>query len=111
MRKRYNSNAVTSTKKDNFESAKSILLRAFKKYGLEDNIAKYKFVSHWPEIMGRAIAERSRPEYIRKNTLYISVNDSSWLQELSFQKSVILKRLQRFIAQDTEIKDIRFFVS
>lgn len=100
----------TFRKKSNFEAASAILEKAFKKYGLEDRITQYKFVLHWAEIMGEAISQRSRPEYIKNHTLYIKVADSSWAQELSFQKNIILKRLQKFLDADSVVKDIRFFV-
>jgi predicted nucleic acid-binding Zn ribbon protein len=109
-RSQYTGDSGKFRKKSNFESASAILEKAFRKYGLEDRVTKYKFVMHWPEIMGPAISQRSRPEYIRNKTLYIKVSDSGWAQELSFQKNVILTRLQRFLEKDTVVKEIRFFV-
>ena len=97
-------------KKSNFESATAILEKAFKKYGLEDRITRYKFVASWAEIMGPAISQRTQPEYIKDKVLYVKVSDSAWAQELSFQKASIIKRLERFLEKDTAVKDIRFFV-
>ncbi len=111
MRRNYYSNAAKrTTKANNFDSAKNILEKALQKYGLEKKISRYKFVTHWPEIMGAAISQRTRPEYIKKNTLYIRVTDPAWAQELSFQKPIIIKRLQRFLNNEIEVQDIRFFV-
>lgn len=97
-------------KKSKFESVANILTQALKKYGLDDRISRYQFVTHWPEIMGAAIAERSRPEYIRNSTLHVRVADAAWAQELGFQKPIIIKRLQRFLDKDTVVKDVRFFI-
>ena len=97
-------------KKKNFDKVASVLEIALRKYGLEDKITKYKFVANWPEIIGEAISKRSMPEYIQNKTLYIRVSDSAWVQELSFQKPVIIRRLQKFLEKDTVVRDIRFFV-
>ncbi len=97
-------------KKSSFEQASAILEKAFRKYGLEDKITRYKFVSHWNDIMGEGISKRSRPEFIKNKTLYIKVADSGWAQELSFQKDIILKRLQRFLEQEAVVTDLRFII-
>lgn len=94
----------------NFDVAKNVLEKALRKYGLEKKINRYKFVTMWPKIMGAAIAERTRPEFIRQETLHIRVADPAWAQELSFQKPVIIRRLQRFMQNEVKITDLRFFV-
>ncbi|RMG40911.1 MAG: DUF721 domain-containing protein [Candidatus Dadabacteria bacterium] len=87
-----------------------VLARALKKAGIENDIARYRFVLHWPEIVGEEIAKRSRPEYLRNNTLVVRTTTSAWAQELTFQKNVIVRRLNRFLGRGDAIKDIMFYV-
>jgi len=87
-----------------------VLQQALKHSGLDKDIARYTFVLKWPEVVGKEIALRTRPECIRGDTLVIRVINSAWAQELSFQKSVIIKRLANFLARDEIVKDVHFYV-
>jgi len=91
--------------------AGDVLKRAFRRYGIDRHLARYQFVLHWREIVGEEIAKRAVPECIRKGALIVRVVDSTWAQELSFQKQVILKRLRKFVRQDEAVEDIVFYVS
>ncbi len=87
-----------------------VLLDALKRYGLSEGLARYQFVSRWSEVVGKEIAQRAKPECIHGKTLVVKVCSSVWAQELSFQKGVILKRLQRFVDQSVKVEDIHFYV-
>ncbi|MFM1848473.1 MAG: hypothetical protein RL417_1947 [Pseudomonadota bacterium] len=91
-------------------AAEKVLALALKKYGIDKDIARYKFVLHWKEIVGEEIAKRTRPECIRKDALVVRVANSSWAQELSFQKDIILVRLKKFLSGETAVSDIQFYV-
>ena len=80
------------------------------KYGLDEKIARYKFITHWAEIVGDDIAERTKPECLRGGALVIRVNSSIWAQELSFQKETILRKLKKFLEGDEIVEDLRFYV-
>ncbi len=81
-----------------------------KRYGLSDEIARYKFVLYWEEIVGKEMAKRCKPEYLRNGSLIVRVRDSAWANELSFQKELILQRLRKFVGSSVELKDIYFVV-
>ena len=92
-------------------AAESILRLALRKYGLDKDIARYKFVLHWKEIVGEDIARRTRPECLRNKALVVRVSESVWAQELEFQKEVILRRLRKFIDPELEVTDVQFYVA
>ena len=87
-----------------------VLESALRRLGLDRDIARYKFVLHWDEIMGADIAKRTRPESLRGGLLRIRVCDSVWAQQLSFYKASIIKRLKKFVAAEEVIEDVMFFV-
>lgn len=90
--------------------AQAILKIALKRNGIDRQLARYNFVLHWKEIVGDEIAKRSRPECIRDDVLIVRVADSSWAQELSFQKKIILARLQRHLGESDVVRDVQFYV-
>ncbi|MBX7145076.1 MAG: DUF721 domain-containing protein [Oligoflexia bacterium] len=97
--------------KSKLEKIEGVLRSALRGAGLDKEIARYSFVLHWPEIVGEKVAARTTPECIRNRALVVKVPDSYWAQELSFQKQVILKRLQRFINSDEIVEDVMFYVA
>ncbi|MEZ6090586.1 MAG: DUF721 domain-containing protein [Pirellulaceae bacterium] len=59
--------------------------------------------------VGKELAKACRPGHVRRGLLEIGVTDSVAVQELSFQKRVLVKALQKEFPQ-SGIKDIRFRV-
>lgn len=90
--------------------AEEVLKKALARLGLDREIARYRFVLHWKEIVGEEIAKRSKPECIKNRALVVRVADSAWAQELSFQKHVILTRLRRYLDQKEIVEDVIFYV-
>ncbi len=91
------------------EKIQKVLEMALGRFGLRDKLNKYQFVLHWAEIVGEDIAKRSKPEYIKNKTLVVRAQDSTWSQELSFHKKVIINRLNKFLGEDL-ISDVLFIV-
>lgn len=91
------------------EKIQRVLEMALGQYGLKDQLSRYQFVLHWPEIVGEEIARRTKPEYIKNKTLIIKVQDSTWSQELTFHKKLIIERLNKFLKEEA-INDLLFIV-
>ena len=98
-------------KRRQLASIDGILAAVLKKNNLDFKLARYEFVLHWAEIVGPEIAKRTRAECIRAGILIVAVNNSVWAQELSFNKTMILKRLKEKLSQPDCVKDISFYVS
>jgi predicted nucleic acid-binding Zn ribbon protein len=63
----------------------------------------------WPKVVGRALAQRSRPTGLRAGVLHVAVADAAWANELHLLKGRILAALAREIGEG-QVEDIRFFV-
>ncbi|MCB9029772.1 MAG: DUF721 domain-containing protein [Deltaproteobacteria bacterium] len=87
----------------------SVLDSALGRYGIKEDLARYKFVLKWKEIVGDSIARFSKPECIRQGTLVVKVKDSAWAQELAFQKGIIIQRLNKHLDENL-IDDVFFEV-
>ncbi|RIL12353.1 MAG: hypothetical protein DCC75_00635 [Proteobacteria bacterium] len=88
-----------------------VLERVLKRTGMDRDLARYRFVRHWEEIVGGEIAKRTRPECLRQGALVVRVSNSAWAQELSFHKEVIIKRLNKFLGEQDAVSDVQFYVS
>lgn len=80
------------------------------KHGLDHKVNEYNFIKSWPEVVGLEMAQRSKPIRIRGECLIVDTINSVWAQELSFHKELILKKLQRFLANGQKISDVEFRV-
>lgn len=66
----------------------------FMKYiGLDARMHELKILKVWKECVGETIAKYSTPIEIKRNKLFISVENSVWRYELSSRKMEIIQKL------------------
>ncbi len=61
----------------------------------------------WQQAVGDALAKHSRPANVQRGLLEITVRNSAVMQELTFRKKQLLKRLVKDLP-DLKIRDLRF---
>src|SRR5262245_50926439 len=86
-----------------------ILDETLRKLDLTEAADGARAVMLWPEIVGEQMAAASEARAIRAGTLHVVTRSSAWSQELSFQKSVILRRFRDRLGSDA-VRDLRFTV-
>lgn len=62
----------------------------------------------WEKVVGKLLAERSHPIRIDHDTLFVGVENSAWLQELTLLKSKILLAYKELTK--IELSDIVFII-
>ncbi len=66
-------------------------------YRLEQRFDEATLIATWPEIVGDAIARRTRKVFIRKGILYVELNSSAMKSDFLLHKQHVLELLhQRF---------------
>jgi len=73
---------------------------------------RQKFDQHrvfpaWDQLVDGDTAAHARPLKVVKNVLWLEVDNSAWMQQLQFQKIVLLETLNDFL-QHSRFSDIRF---
>jgi predicted nucleic acid-binding Zn ribbon protein len=63
----------------------------------------------WREAAGEVLARHSRATQIRRGVLEVICSNSTMIQEMSFQKAGLLKRLTELLPHD-QIRDLKFRV-
>lgn len=77
--------------------------------GLQPALARHQIVRLWPRIMNSAITAHSEAEKLTGGTLHILVDSSVWMNELSANRTAILKRVNANLPRGaTPITDLRF---
>jgi len=94
--------------RDNFPSPISeVLGKVFKKLSIEQKIGELKVLNSWREVVGEKIYKHSRPFSIKKGLVFVKVDNSGWLAELTYLKEKIISEFNKREGKKI-IKDIYF---
>ena len=83
------------------------LKKFIKTAGLEKGIAQQKALEIWSETVGETVSKNTEPTSIEHGILSIKTTTPAWRQELQFQKTQIIEKLNKKLNKKL-IKDIRF---
>jgi hypothetical protein len=89
--------------------AASILRSTLKRLGLHAGLSRQRVVHAWPKIVEATVARHARAERLTGSTLHVIVDSSVWMSELAAVKTLLLEKVNAYIASDASpITDIRF---
>ena len=83
----------------------STLGRTLKALGLQGHLSGYRIFGQWEQTVGAVIARHARPQTVRGNKLFLSVDSPAWMQQLSLLKPELIEKVNRSLGRDA-IKDI-----
>jgi predicted nucleic acid-binding Zn ribbon protein len=69
--------------------------KLMKAYRLDGRMKEMDVIAAWPEMMGIAVANRTKSISVRNKTLYITMDSSVMRDELSYGKSIIIERVNQ----------------
>jgi predicted nucleic acid-binding Zn ribbon protein len=73
------------------------------------NASLRRVLATWPQLVGEAVAQHSRPTKIHRQALQVSVSSAAWSQTLTFERSRILQKLHVALPETQQtIQDLRF---
>ena len=79
---------------------------AVQQLGIGQQIAQYRLVAVWEEVVGQHLARQSEPISLKDNLLLIKTSSSMWSQELMFRQPEILRRVSELLQGD-HVKKMR----
>ena len=91
------------------EKAEKILERLTVRMGIAARLEREKAVVVWEEAVGKNIARRAKAVSLRNDILFVHVQNSVWLQELSLLKEGIIEKINTLVGKDV-VRDIVFRV-
>ncbi|MBK8552827.1 MAG: DUF721 domain-containing protein [Ignavibacteria bacterium] len=96
-RTRFNKTVCLKSELDNFMTY----------IGLDARMQELQILNVWSDCVGEAIAKYSSPQELRKNKLFVRVENAAWRYELSLNKTEIIEKLNQKLKKKL-IKDIIF---
>lgn len=77
------------------EPLKDLIDKFLKAYSLEGKMKEYDIIAAWPELMGPAVAHRTKEIHIKNKVLYLSIDSSVMREELLNGKQIIIERVNK----------------
>lgn len=80
-------------RKPNDKSIKEAMDQLLKVYKLQRKFDETSLIAAWPELMGQAIANRTKEIYIRDKKLFLRIESSVIKNELVMMRSQIIDKM------------------
>ncbi len=99
-------NMIFFSQKDESCLLANILPKLAEDNGWQKMLKQYALFSQWSSIVGEDVAEHATPLKIMQNVLWLEVENSVWMQQLQYQKILILQTCNEFLPE-SPFSDIR----
>jgi len=86
-----------------------VLNKLIYQLGIDTKIKEMNVLKSWSEVVGEPISRHSQPVSISKGNLFVKVDSSAWLSQLSHFKEKIISEFNKRQGREV-IKDIYFRV-
>ena len=88
------------------EGIGGVLGRVLDQLGLSREMTGWQAVEAWPKLVGPRVARHARAVAFRGGTLHVEVEGSAWMQELTFLKSDLARRINQHVGSEL-VRDVR----
>lgn len=84
-----------------------ILEKTLRSLPVTETFGVYPIWKNWELLVGSKVAAKTSPDYVQNKVLFVSVENSVWLNQLNFEKGALLAKITS-LNPENEITDIRF---
>ena len=84
-----------------------VINKLLKAYDLEDKMKELDLLQAWPDLMGKAVAHRTKSIEVKNQKLILKIDSSVMREELHIGKQVIIHRVNEFMGKEV-IRDVWF---
>jgi len=95
------------TRSRSAEELGSVINKIVSDSDIDRKIKKFNIFNHWSDIVGSDIGNKTTPQKLLRQTLYISVTSSTWANELNLMSGQLIKKINDFVGEAV-VKDLRF---
>lgn len=100
---------MKNKKKSAVTTVGSVLRQALQRMGLEAPLARHNIARLWPKIVDSAIARHAKVESVSGSTLFLAVDSSVWMNEMSAIRNLLLEKVNASLPPDAApFTEIRF---
>ncbi|MCS7280559.1 MAG: DUF721 domain-containing protein [Desulfobacterota bacterium] len=93
----------------NFTPIRDVLTKILKRKRICDDIKSLKLFTEWEKIVGERFARYAHPIRVKKNVLYVEIEDPAYLSHMEYIKANLIEKISK--ATGKMICDIKFTLS
>lgn len=93
----------------NLQKLGSILQGILKKHNINIDSEEQRLLEIWNNAVGLQISAHTHPEKLKRNTLFVKVSSSVWMQQLHILRSDILEKINLFLGKEL-VKSVHFSI-
>lgn len=87
-------------------AASKALGNVLSRHGIAKEVREHRILIQWEKVVGPRVAARTTPDALDKGTLWVRVDSSTWMHQLSFLKEDIIAKANALCGQDI-VSDLR----
>ncbi|MBL4634180.1 MAG: DUF721 domain-containing protein [Kofleriaceae bacterium] len=89
------------------DKAQGALSSVLNRYGIAKEIREHRLLIHWDKVVGTRVAAHTTPDALDKGMLWVRVDNSSWMHQLSFLTAEIITKANELCGEEI-VKSLRF---
>lgn len=90
-------------------STDTLISALFASFGLSAKLDEHRLMAEWSQLVGAQIAAHTMPREVRGRTLWVVVDSSTWLHELTLLKPILLEKIAPRTGK-ADVRDVRFVI-
>ena len=97
------------SKQVNLQRLGNVLQGILKKHSIFFDSEEQRLLEIWQKAVGPQISVQTRPDRLKRNTLFVKVSSSVWMQQLHALKKEIIEKINQPLGKEL-IKKIHFYI-
>ena len=93
----------------NLQRLGNVLQGILRKHNIFFDSEEQRLLEVWQKAVGPQISVQTRPDRLKRNTLFIKVSSSVWMQQLHILKQEIIEKLNQLLGKEL-IRNIHFSI-
>jgi hypothetical protein len=93
----------------NLQKLGNILQGILKKHNITIDSKEQRLLVIWNSAVGLQISAHTRPEKLKRNTLFVKVSSSVWMHQLHILKSDIIEKINTLLGKEL-VKNVHFSI-
>ncbi|NTW17569.1 MAG: DUF721 domain-containing protein [Syntrophaceae bacterium] len=96
-------------KQANLQKLGNILQGILKKHNINIDSEEQRLLEIWNKAVGLQISAHTRPEKLKRNTLFVKVSSSVWMHQLHILKNDIMEKINTLLGKEL-VKNVHFSI-
>lgn len=96
-------------KQANLQSLGNVLQGVLKKHNIFLDAEEQRLLEIWRKAVGPQISVQTRPDRLKRDTLFVKVSSSAWMQQLHVLKPEIIEKINGLLGKES-VKNIHFSI-